>query len=142
MTTAMTFKWTPEVEEEIFSRMIKGEGVVSILGPDKDDFLPSEATFYRRLQSGDTAFCEKYARAREAQAHREAEEIRQIADTATPENVHVARLRMDARKWRAGKLAPKVYGDKLEVNGSGANGEHVHKVEMTFVRPDAAAKNG
>lgn len=138
----MTFKWTPEVEEEIFRRMIGGEGVVKILGPDKDDFLPSEATFYRRLQSGDTEFCEKYARARESQAHREAEEIREIADAATPEDVHVARLRMDARKWRAGKLAPKVYGDKIEVNGPGANGEHVHKVEMTFVRPNPATKDG
>jgi hypothetical protein len=138
----MTFKWTPEIEDEIFGRMIKGEGIVAILGADKDDFLPSEATFYRKLQSGDAAFCEKYARARESQAHREAEEIKQIADAATPENVHVARLRMDARKWRAGKLAPKVYGDKIEVNGPGENGEHVHKVEMTFVRPIAIPKDG
>ncbi len=135
----MTFKWTPEIEDEIFGRMVKGEAIVTILGQDKDDFLPSEATFYRRLQSGDAAFCEKYARAREAQAHREAEEIRQIADAATPENVHVARLRMDARKWRAGKLAPKVYGDKLEVSGTGSAGEHIHKVEMTFVRPSGSA---
>lgn len=137
----MTFKWTDEVEEEIFNRMINGEAVVKILGPDKDDFLPSEATFYRRLQSGDKDFCEKYARARESQAHREAEEIREIADAATPEDVHVARLRMDARKWRAGKLAPKVYGDKIEVNGPGEGGAHVHKVEMTFVRPDPAPEN-
>lgn len=114
----MTFRWTEEIEDEIFSRMIGGEGVVKILGPDKDDFLPSEATFYRRLQSGDAEFCEKYARARESQAHREAEEIREIADAATPDNVHVARLRMDARKWRAGKLAPKVYGDKVAVGGA------------------------
>ena len=137
----MTFKWTQEVEDEIFGRMLKGEGVVTILGPDRDDFLPSEATFYRKLQSGDAAFCEKYARAREAQAHREAEEIKEIADLATPENVHVARLRMDARKWRAGKLAPKVYGDKIEVNGPGEGGAHIHKVEMTFVRPGSETAN-
>jgi hypothetical protein len=30
----------------------------------------------------------------------------------------VARLRVDARKWRAGKLAPKVYGEKLDLSGN------------------------
>lgn len=121
--------------------MIGGEGIVKILGAGKDDFLPTERTFYRRIAE-DQAFCQRYARARESQAHREAEEIREIADEATPETVQVARLRVDARKWRASKLAPKVYGDKLEVNGAGANGEHVHKVEMTFVRPDPHPKDG
>ena len=137
----MTYKWTPEIEGEIFARMIGGEGIVKILGAGKDDFLPTERTFYRRIAE-DQAFCQRYARARESQAHREAEEIREIADEATPETVQVARLRVDARKWRASKLAPKVYGDKLEVNGAGANGEHVHKVEMTFVRPDPHPKDG
>jgi hypothetical protein len=29
------------------------------------------------------------------------------------------RLRIDARKWFASKVAPKKYGDKLEVEGKG-----------------------
>ena len=114
---AQPFNWTPEVEDEIFNRMISGEGIVQICAPDRDDFLPSERTFYKRLTEDD-AFAQRYARAREAQAHREAEEIRQIADTATSEDVNVARLRIDARKWRAGKLAPKVYGDKVDLSGN------------------------
>lgn len=99
-------------------RIMSGEAVIGILGPGKDDFLPTERTFYRRVQD-DTDFCQRYMRAREAQAHREADEIRLIADTATPETVNVARLQIDARKWRAGKLAPKVYGDKLDVDHKG-----------------------
>lgn len=114
---APPFSWTPEAEEEIFNRMISGEGIVQICAPGRDDFLPSERTFYKRLTEDD-AFAQRYARAREAQAHRETEEIRQIADTATPEDVNVARLRIDARKWRAGKLAPKVYGDKVDLSGN------------------------
>lgn len=112
------FKWTKDIEDEIFGRMIGGEGVVVICAPDRDAFLPSERTFYKRLTE-DAEFAQRYARAREAQAHRETEEIRAIADAATPEDVQVARLRVDARKWRAAKLAPKVYGEKVDVEHSG-----------------------
>lgn len=141
MTGRPPFAWTPEIEEEILGRMMVGESVADILGDGRDDWLPSERTFYKRL-SDDAAFAQKYARAREAQGHFEADEIRAIADAATPEDVQVARLRVEARKWRASKLAPKVYGDKLEVSGAGEGGAHVHRVEMTFVRPDPKAADG
>lgn len=114
----MTFHWTEEVEEEILTRIMRGESVVQMLGPARDDFLPSETTFYKRLAS-ETDFAERYAHAREAQAHREVDEIRQIADTATNEDFQVARLKIDARKWRAVKLAPKKYGDKLDMHHTG-----------------------
>ncbi len=133
---APPFNWTADVEDEIFNRMIGGEGVTVICGPGRDGFLPSERAFYRRLTEDD-AFRQRYMRAREAQGHREAEEIRAIADAATPEDVQVARLRVDARKWRAGKLAPKVYGDKIDVEHSG--GIKVEGVKMTFVDAVRAA---
>ena len=31
-----------------------------------------------------------------------------------PEHINRAKLRIDTRKWMAGKLRPKKYGDKLE----------------------------
>lgn len=111
------FKWTPEIEAEILNRIAGGESVVDICGPSKDDWLPTDRTLYNRI-ANDADFFQRYARAREAQAHREADEIRNIADTATVEDVHVARLKIDARKWRAAKLAPKVYGDKLAIGGA------------------------
>ena len=115
---ASPFKWSEQVDEEILNRLIGGESIGDICGPGRDDFMPSERTLYRRLTE-DPDFWQRYARAREAQAHREAEEIRLIADTATAEDYQVARLRIDARKWRASKMAPKVYGDKLDVNHGG-----------------------
>jgi hypothetical protein len=129
---AAPFAWTPEIEAEIFDRMIGGESIRTICGVARDSFLPCERTFYKRA-STDAEFAQHYARAREAQGHREAEEIREIADTATPDDVHVARLRIDARKWRAGKLAPKVYGDKQVIEGPGPKGEHM--IETTDVTP-------
>ncbi len=34
------------------------------------------------------------------------------------ENIQRSRLRVDTRKWAAGKMAPKKYGDKLDLGGS------------------------
>ena len=45
------------------------------------------------------------------------EEILEIADGTPAEKgaVALARLRIDTRKWMMSKLAPKKYGDKLDV---------------------------
>lgn len=82
-------------------------------------------------------FRTKYARAREAQADYYAAETVDIADEDTAitkrdgENVEIVfdavavarnRLRLDARKWYAAKLAPKKYGDRVEQVHSGAIG--------------------
>ncbi|MDF3607544.1 hypothetical protein PE067_16170 [Paracoccus sp. DMF-8] len=115
------FAWTREIEDEILTRIMRGESVATICATTRDDWLPSEVTFYKHLSSDD-GFAQRYARAREAQAHREFDEIRQIAENAQPETVAVAKLQIDARKWRAGKLAPKVYGDKLDMNVSNPDG--------------------
>lgn len=109
------FVWTDEIEVEIFERIAKGESARQVC---EDDWLPSETTLYKRL-SGDPDFAERYARARERQADVIFDEVQEIADGATPESVAVDRLRIDVRKWRAGKLRPKVYGDKLDLNHSG-----------------------
>lgn len=113
----MSTVWTPEVEEEILCRIAGGESILDICGPDRGKLIPSERTFYRKLAE-DPELWQRYARAREAQAHRENDEIRKIADAATPDDVNVARLRIDARKWRAAKMAPKIYGDKLDLGGN------------------------
>ena len=62
-------------------------------------------------------------RAREAQADKLFKECLEIADKATPENVSVARLQVDTRKWAAARVAPKKYGDRVE---------HDHKGGLNF----------
>ena len=54
-------------------------------------------------------------RAREVQADHFADEIIEIVDTEPDANR--ARVRMDGRKWVSSKLAPKKYGDKVQVGG-------------------------
>lgn len=108
--------YSPEEKEDIQRRICEaiahGKSLKSIL--DGDDTMPSRETIYAWLYD-DRAFSDNYTRAREAQADFYADEIADIADTEPDANK--ARVRIDARKWAAGKLKPKVYGDKLTLDG-------------------------
>lgn len=101
--------------------------------------MPPERTIYGWLAAHED-FQQNYARARERQADKLAAEIIEIADDASGDTVtrtnddgseyEVAnhewiarsRLRVDARKWAASKLAPKKYGDKIEATHTGEVG--------------------
>jgi hypothetical protein len=80
-----------------------------------DDGMPAESTAYHWMNLH-AEFAEMYARAREERAHMVADEIVQIADTELDPNR--ARIRIDARKWWAGKANAKHYGERasLDVN--------------------------
>lgn len=125
------YPWTPEIEDEIFRRIGDGESLVAICA---DDWLPSRETVRKRIRD-DAAFAVRYARAREVQADTLFDEILTIADKATSEDAHARRLMIDARKWMAGKLRPKVYGDRIEVSGDPER-PVVTKIEWTIVKPD------
>jgi hypothetical protein len=91
-----------------------------------DDYDVPRSTMTKWLQSDANAVL--YACAREAQADKMAEDILAIADdgksdtyTDADGNIKTdqdvigrSRLRVDARKWLAAKMAPKKYGDKLQ----------------------------
>ncbi len=75
--------------------------------------LPSSATVYRWLADYPD-FAAQYGQARQVQAHRMFDEARAIARAATARSVAVAKLRIDTLKWQAAKLAPRVYGARVE----------------------------
>lgn len=63
-------------------------------------------------------FTDNYTRAREAQADYLADGVLDVADDATiPADER--RVRIDARKWYAGKLKPKKYGERVDLNHGG-----------------------
>lgn len=78
--------------------------------------MPGYSTFTAWLRDDIDGIQAKYARAREAQAHHMAELTLEIADDKEldPQN---KRVMIDARKWYAGKMLPKKYGDRLELAG-------------------------
>lgn len=117
------FKWTPEIEAEALEQIANGKSVRAAL---QGDNMPSWDTFRKHLIA-DTDFAARYARAREAQADKLFEECLEIADQyeqaadkleGGTDHINRARLRIDTRKWMAGKLRPKVYGDKLAIGGA------------------------
>ena len=74
-------------------------------------------------------------RAREKQADFYADEIITIADTEP--DAAIARVRIDARKWTASKLRPKVYGDRVKHSGDPDNPLHT-VIEWKSVKPGDA----
>lgn len=90
--------------------MANGESVLQIC---RDPEMPNQDTIYSWIAlNRDHEFSEGYARARLAQAHRFADETREIVDTET--DPARARVRFDQRRWAAGKLAPSIYGDRVK----------------------------
>jgi hypothetical protein len=103
-----------QIGDFICSALVEGHALHVIC---KLKGVPSLDTVYKWLNNSPD-FAEKYAQARAIQQDRSADEIIEIADTdADPQR---ARNRIDARKWRASKLAPKKYGDRTDVNLSGS----------------------
>lgn len=115
--------YSDELAEKLCQRIAAGESVRRIC---MDADMPSQPTFYAWLAKHET-FLKNYARAREDQADKMAEEILDIADDryqdideegrVNQEAIQRARLRVDTRKWLMSKMAPKKYGDKLAVGG-------------------------
>lgn len=130
--TAQTI-FSQDMADEICERLADGQSLRSICA---DEHTPGRSTVFRWLAANE-AFRSQYARAREAQADAIFDEILDIADDArndwmarngidgddagyvlNGEHVQRMRLRIDARKWMAGKLRPKVYGDKIDMTSS------------------------
>ena len=79
--------------------------------------VPARETVRRWLSGDEGTLCAQYARAREEQADHYADEIIEIADDESIEP-NSRRIMVDARKWIASRLKPKVYGDKLAIGGA------------------------
>jgi hypothetical protein len=101
-------------KERVCKEIADGKSLRAICAADD---MPSVETV-RVWLIEDGEFSVQYARAREEQADYYADEIIDIADAAKDANL--ARLQIDARKWKASKLQPKKYGDKIDLNHSGA----------------------
>jgi hypothetical protein len=108
--------YSDELAALILGRISDGESLRKIC---LDAEMPDRETVRRWLLQNE-AFCGQYARAREEQADTLADEITDIADgNDAPDN---KRVRIDARKWVAGKLRPKKYGERTAHEHTGPGG--------------------
>ena len=74
--------------------------------------MPSSFVINQWLQ--DPKWHLEYARARERMAHVVAETAIKEATENNTDDPQRARLKFDARRWYVGKIAPRVYGDKVQ----------------------------
>lgn len=128
------------VADIICDRLADGESLRAIC---EDDNMPNRSTVFKWLGKIET-FADQYARAREAQADAVFDEILSIADDGrndwmeklddagyreNGEALRRSQLRIDARKWMAGKLRPKKYGDKLALTDGDGGGLVIEVVQ-------------
>lgn len=112
--------YTVETGNEIVTRLACGQSLHSIC---KLEHMPHISTIYDWI-SKEPSFAEHYGRAREQAAHTLFDQMLDIADdssrdlledgSANSAAIARARLQIDTRARVAGKLAPRVYGERIE----------------------------
>lgn len=117
----------PDLIETILARVAGGEGI-NKLAPELGFDPP---TFRKRVYDDVDGLATRYARARDIGLDHMAEDLLRIADTQVEaiitregeKGVEITRkdalehrrLMVDTRKWYLSKIAPKRYGDRLDI---------------------------
>lgn len=122
--------YSPELIAVIFDRLSKGETLKAIC---RDPGMPSDAAVRSWVLDDVDGIAAQYARARDLGLDAMADDLLDIARTTEegisektgPNGKEVTRsdmlghrrLKTDTLKWYLSKLAPKRYGDRLELDG-------------------------
>lgn len=116
---------TDEVFKEICAEISEGKSLRSIC---RRDDMPSIEAFRLQVNKDEDKLAQ-YTCARTERADFIFEECMDIADESEndkdengqldQEAIQRAKLRIDTRKWMLGKMQPKKYGDKLDVDMKG-----------------------
>ena len=147
--TGRPTSFTQEKADYICDQLCLGRSLRSICD---DENTPSIAAVLRWLEQQES-FRSQYARARNIQAEVIFDEMHSIADTTKigiktirkesgveiieADMIEHRRLQIETRKWMLGKMAPKKYGDKTQVEHSGPGGA---PIETRDVSDDVRAK--
>lgn len=139
-----------ELLERIFERVAKGESLNSICS---EPGMPARKSFYEWVAEDETVL-RRYEFAMLMRADTYAEDTIDISDDArndwmetndpdnpgyrfNGEHVQRSKLRVDARKWYASKLAPKKYGDRVvnEHQGGDPDKPILQNISVSFIAP-------
>jgi hypothetical protein len=157
--------FSDELANRILERLADGDSLRKICAGDD---MPNRSTVFRWL-AAQAEFRDLYALARECQADAYADDVVALADqvlegkttiekqvavslgnnggsqlqdtteTRTSDAVDRSKLMVDARKWAAAKLAPKKYGEKLELSGNVRHEDALDELERLEEAARAAA---
>lgn len=106
--------YRPQIGETICRALAGGMSLLEVCAVDG---MPATGTVYEWLRAHDD-FARMYRQARRMQADLLADRAWEIAQSATHEDVKLARLQFDVIRWRAARVAPKAYrGEDDESEG-------------------------
>jgi hypothetical protein len=128
-----------ETAHAICVRLARGETLRAIC---RDEEFPPESTVRAWALEDVDGFGARYAYARQIGLDAMADQLLEIADDSrhdfttdangnkvvNGEHINRSRLRVDTRKWYLAKLAPKRYGEKVDLNVGGQDGSPVAMV--------------
>lgn len=128
--------YSEELAERICLALIDGLSLAKICA---EDDMPHRSTVLRWLERH-PEFAARYARARESQADFMDDMILDVANASTPETAAADRVKIGAYQWRAAKLKPKKYGDRVLAEHTGPNGGPIQTVDLTNATDDDLAR--
>jgi hypothetical protein len=128
-----------ETAHAICVRLARGETLRAIC---RDEEFPPESTVRTWALENIEGFAARYTLARQLGLDAMADQLLELADDGSGditydaqgnrlvngEHINRSRLRIDTRKWYLSKLAPKRYGEKVDVNVGGQDGSPVATV--------------
>ena len=119
MTLGSPKEYTEELADKVCELLMDGYSLRKI---EAIAGMPKRLTILKWLRENES-FQTQYAHAREEQADCLADEMLDIADSSDlPSDDR--RVKIDTRKWYAGKLRPKKYGDSTTLKGDKENPLH------------------
>ena len=130
--------YSDKIADAICEGIASGETLTAVCGSPS---MPSPPTVRHWVINDLNGFAARYNRAREVQADMFADQIVTLADEATGDAnaIQKVRLQIEARKWLAGVLMPRKYGQRVSAELTGANGGPI-KTEHQFPKPRKGEK--
>lgn len=137
--------WTEERKKEAIELVLdciaSGLALKTIIDSRTRQETPCYSEWHEWMKE-DAELANRYARACEERADKVFEEILEIADDASRDDIETengiianhewisrSRLRVDARKWALSKMNPKKYGDKVDVTSGGEKIAHFMNID-------------
>lgn len=117
LTPGRPTTFSKELADSICEMLSEGRSLRSIC---RNDTMPAIRTVFMWLRTNEE-FMHQYALSKRETADAMAEDIQEIGERVLSGELdpNAARVAIDAKKWVAAKLKPKVYGDKLDVTSGG-----------------------
>lgn len=141
--------YTEEIAGKILEGLAMGKTLNQIL---LDEGMPDRVTVWR-WQKANEEFRNLYAQSRIEQAHYWSDEIIDISDDGSRDykesgdkgpvvdmdHIARARLRVDTRKFLMAKIVPKIYGERIAQEITGADGGPIQSASVTLPPDQEAA---